>query len=471
MTRREALQRSVALFAFSTVAGSGQQNGNDASTILARIKPPQFSNRDFDITHFGAVAGGEQKCTEAIRKAIQSCSRARGGRVVVPPGSFLTGAIHLESNVNLHLSEGATLLFSKDPKDYLPLVFTRFESTELMNYSPFIYAFEKQNVAVTGPGMLDGQADPDHWWPWAKKARGGVPREQGVGASDVKTLVEEMGNKDVPVSERIFGEGHYLRPNFVQPYRCTNVLLEGFSIKNSPMWELNPTLCTNVTVRNVKIDSHGPNNDGCDPDACRDVLIENCTFSTGDDCIAIKAGRNRDGRRVGVACENIIVRNCVMEDGHGGVSIGSEVSGGIRNVYTENCKMSSPHLQRALRIKTNSYRGGVIENVQFTNVTVGEVAESVIEVDFYYEEGEGGQFKPIVKDVYVADVTCQKSKYAIYFRGYANDAISGVTLSNCVFNNAGKGEFLQNVQGVTLKNVTVNGRPLTDTEIRADQKS
>ncbi len=160
------------------------------------------------------------------------------------------------------------------------------------------------------------------------------------------------------------------------------------------MWELNPTLCHNVTVRNVTIDSHGPNNDGVDPDACRDVLIEKCTFSTGDDCIAIKAGRNQDGRRVNVPCENIIVQECAMQDGHGGVSIGSEVSGGIRNVFVERCKMSSPHLQRALRIKTNSYRGGVIENIHFSNVTVGQVAESVIEVDFYYEEGEGGPFKP-----------------------------------------------------------------------------
>ncbi len=344
MTRRKLLRgAAVSLPTFRIVVASGSA-ASDKASILARIKPPVFPNRDFDIRKFGAEEGGGKLCTDAIKKAVGACSAAGGGRVLVPKGTFLTGAIHLQSNVNLYVSEGATLLFSTDPKDYLPVVFSRFESTECMNYSPFIYAFEKENIGVTGPGTLDGQASQEHWWDWRLKARGGVTRDEQGGDSDVKTLVEKMGNKDVPVEKRVFGEGHYLRPNFVQPYRCKNVLLEGFTMKRSPMWELNPTLCQNVTVRNVTIDSHGPNNDGCDPDACRDVLIEKCTFSTGDDCIAIKAGRNRDGRRVGVPCENLIVQDCVMKDGHGGVSIGSEVSGGIRNVYIERCQMSSPIL-------------------------------------------------------------------------------------------------------------------------------
>jgi polygalacturonase len=431
--------------------------------VLARIKAPSFPDRHFDITKYGATGDGEKKSTEAIRHAIQACGAAGGGRVVVPNGRFLTGAIHLESNVNLYLSEGATLLFSTDPADYLPVVYTRFESTECMNYSPFIYAFEKRNVGITGPGVLDGQADEEHWWSWRNKARGGHTRDEASAVpNDVKTLVEEMGNKDVPVEKRVFGEGHYLRPNFIQPYRCENVLMEGFTVRRSPMWELNPTLCRNVTVRNINIDCpHGPNNDGCDPDACQDVLIEKCTFNTGDDCIAIKAGRNRDGRRVGVACENVIVQDCVMKDGHGGVSIGSEVSGGIKNMYIRRCEMNSPHLQRALRIKTNSYRGGVIDNVQFMKVTVGQVAEAVIEVDFYYEEGEGGPFKPVVRNIVVDDVSCQKSKYGIYLRGYSNAPISGVTLSHCTFNNAAKEYFVKDVQGVRVEDVTVNGKRVT----------
>lgn len=468
MTRRELLQYTAALVPTLGLAAAAETTG-EMEAVLARIKPPVFPKRDFDITKYGATGDGQTKCTDAIKKAIQACHAAGGGRIVVPKGTFLTGAIHLESNTNLYVDEGATLLFSTDPNDYLPVVYTRFESTECMNYSPFIYAFEKDNVAVTGPGTLDGQADATHWWDWTRKARAGATRDQKTSAkNDVQTLVEEMGNKDVPVKDRVFGSGHYLRPNFIQPYRCKNVLLEGFTVKRSPMWELNPTLCQNVTVRSVNVDCpNGPNNDGCDPDACTDVLIEKCTFSTGDDCIAIKSGRNRDGRRVGVPTSNVIVQDCVMKDGHGGVSIGSEVSGGMKNIWVRRCQMSSPHLQRGLRIKTNSYRGGDIQNIWFTNVTVGQVADAVVQVTFYYEEGPGGPFKPTVKNIVVADVTCDKSQYGLDLQGYPDDPISGVTLSNCTFNNASKDNNFQNVEGVKVSNVRVNGKLVSAAEMTA----
>jgi polygalacturonase len=461
MTRRELLAYGVVFGSAFRLLRAAEPAG-EIDAVLARIKPPSFPNRDFEITKYGAASGGQTKCTDAIKRAIQACSAASGGRVVVPQGTFLTGAIHLESNVNLYVTEGATLLFSTDPKDYVPLVYTRFESTECMNYSPFIYAFEKENLAVSGSGTLDGQADATHWWDWTKQARAGKTRDDKQAAqSDVQTLVETMGNKDVPVKDRVFGPGHYLRPNFIQPYRCKNVLLEGFTVKRSPMWELNPTLCQNVTVRSVTVDCpDGPNNDGCDPDACTDVLIENCTFSTGDDCIAIKSGRNRDGRRVGVPTSNVVIQNCVMKDGHGGVSIGSEVSGGMKNIWIRNCQMSSPHLQRALRIKTNSYRGGDIENIWFTNIAIGQVADAVVQVTFYYEEGPGGPFKPTVKNIFVSDVTCQKSQYGLDLQGYPDDPITGVYLKNCDFENASKGNNFQNVKDLKLANVRVNGKTL-----------
>jgi polygalacturonase len=431
----------------------------NADAILARIKPPVFPNRDFDITRFGAEGDGKKNSSEAIAKAIAACTQAGGGRVIVPDGVFLTGAIHLKSNVNLHLADGATLLFSGDPKHYLPLVFTRWEGTECMNYSPFLYAFEQTNISITGKGTLDGQADCEHWWPWVGRtncgSKPGDPTQRQARAALVA-----MGDKDVPVRERVFGEGRCLRPNFIQPYRSNNVLISDVTIKNSPMWEINPVLCRNVTVRGVTISTHGPNNDGCDPECCTDVLIENCTFDTGDDCIAIKSGRNRDGRRVGAACENLVIRGCTMNDGHGGVSIGSEVSGNVRNVFVENCRMDSPHLDRALRIKSNAQRGGVVENVVFRNVTVGQVAQAILDIDFNYEEGSKGEFPPTVRNIAMQNVTCKKSKYALYLRGFESSPIHDVRLSHCVFENVEKPNTIEHVDGLRVEDVTVNGQPL-----------
>jgi len=460
MTRRDLLSRSVAAWLASQEILAAKAS-LDANEMLKRVNVPVFPARLFPISQYGAVGDGKLLCTKAIGSAIRACSQAGGGSVIVPAGRFLSGAIHLESNVNLHLEEGASLAFSTDPKDFLPPVFTRFEGTECLNYSPFIYAFEKTNLAITGKGVLDGQAGPDHWWPWAGKERMGWRKGTPNQESDRNALTA-MGDKDAPVEQRVFGDGHLLRPNFIQPYRCTNVLLEGVRIVRSPMWEINPVLCRNVTVRGVEIDSHGPNNDGCDPESCDGMLVSDCTFSTGDDCIAVKAGRNRDGRRVNVPCQNLLIRDCVMKDGHGGVSIGSEVSGGIRNVLVENCKMSSPNLERALRIKTNSYRGGVIENIGFRNVTVGEVKEAVIEVDYFYQEGEGGSFMPVVRGIDVANVTSQKSKHAIFMRGYKNSPVGGVSVSDCKFENCAEGTLFENVEGVVFRNVRVNGRHLEE---------
>ncbi len=431
-----------------------------AAAILARIRPPAFPDREFDITKFKAVGDGATDATSAIRDAIAACAAAGGGRVVVPPGAFLTGAIRLKSGVNLHVSEGATLRFSRDPASYLPVVFTRWEGVELMNYSPFIYAFEQDRIAITGGGTLDGQADAEHWWPW-KGSRTAGPNQNAARARLI-----EMGEKGVPVAERVFGDGHYLRPNFIQPYRCKNVLIEGVRIVNSPMWEIHPVLCTNVVVRNVAINSHGPNNDGCDPESCRDVLIDGCTFDTGDDCIALKSGRNNDGRRVNVPIENVVIRGCTMKDGHGGVVVGSEISGGARNVFAEKCRMDSPQLDRALRIKTNAVRGGVIERVYMRDVQVGQVAEAVVTVNFFYEEADKGTFMPAVRDVEVRNVTSRKSQYALLLRGFKQAPVTDVRLVDCTFDDVAKPDVLEAVKDITLTNVKINGTVRNETITR-----
>lgn len=424
--------------------------------LLARIKAPVFADRDFDITKYGAVTGAEKDSGEAIAKAIDACNRAGGGRVVVPAGIFYTGAIHLRSNVNLYISAGATLRFIADPKKYLPAVFTRFEGTELMNYSPFIYADGQENLGVTGEGTLDGQCSRENWWSWTSAKPWGQP--VGAPKMDDRATLTDMGNRDVPVAQRIFGEGHYLRPVFIQPCRSKNILIEGVTIVNSPMYELNPLYSGNITIRNVKIDSHGPNNDGCDPDSCTDVLIDNCSFSTGDDCIAIKAGRNRDGRRVAAPTENVIIRNCDMKDGHGGLTIGSEMSAGVRNVFVENCRLNSPNLNEAFRFKTNAMRGGIIENVYFRNITIGEVSDAILQVDFYYQEGAKGPEHPVVRNIDIRDVTSRKSKYALQLRGFPDSPMNDIHFERCSFENVANPDVVENVKGLTLSDVKVNGK-------------
>lgn len=428
--------------------------------ITKRIQAPEFPNRYFDVARYGARPDGKSDNTEAFAKAVADCAKAGGGRVVVKPGEYMTGPIHLKSRVNLHVEAGATLRFIRDPKRYLPLVFTRWEGVECMNYSPFLYAYEQTDIAITGRGVLDGNANCEFWWPWKGRTNCGW-KKGDVNQAKAREQLLAMAEKDAPVSERLMGEGAYLRPQFIQPYKCTNVLVEGVTIHNSPMWEIHPTLCRNVTVRNVKIATHGPNNDGCNPESCTDVLIEGCEFDTGDDCIAIKSGRNRDGRRVNIPTENVIVRNCSMKDGHGGVTIGSEISGGVRNVFAENCKMDSPNLDRVLRLKTNSVRGGVLEHIYMRNVEAGQVSGAVVDIDFSYEEGNAGQFKPVVRDVELRNVTCKKSKFGWTLVGYAEAPIRDVRLIDCAFDGVLQPNVARHVQEMKLQNVRVNGKAVT----------
>jgi polygalacturonase len=450
---------SLACRATARVGSPSPTRGWDlVPEILARIAPPAFPSRDFEITRYGAVGDGTMDCTAAIRRAIEDCSAACGGRVVVPEGRFLTGAVHLKTNVNLHVARGGTLAFSRDPRHYLPAVLTRFEGTELMNYSPFIYAYEQNNIAVTGEGTLDGQANERYWWPWKGVAEYGWERgAPNYNAARQRLL--DMAERGAPVARRTFGDGDYLRPNFIQPFRCRNVLIESVTIVASPMWEIHPVLCRNVTVRGVKIISHGPNNDGCNPESCRDVLIDRCTFDTGDDCIAIKSGRNADGRRVNVASENIIVRNCEMRDGHGGVTVGSEISGGCWNVFAYDCRMDSPRLDRALRLKNNAMRGGLLEHIYMRDVTVGQVAASILSIDFNYEEGNTGSFTPVARDIELLRVTSRRSQYALELRGFPNAPIDNVRVIDCHFADVAKGNLIEHVNRLDLRGTTINGVP------------
>lgn len=431
-----------------------------ADQIRKNIVRPTFPARDFNIKAYGAVADGKTDCTKAFADAVKACTDAGGGRVLVEGGVYRTGPIHLKSNVNLHVEKGATISFIPEPERYLPAVFTRWEGIELMGYSPLIYAFEQSNIAVTGEGTLDGNANPTTWWPW--KGPWKTFREWGANGEPTqieprKRVMEEMEN-GVPPEKRLYAEGAYLRPPFVQPYRCKNVLIEGVTITNSPFWLINPVLCESVTVSGVTCSSKGPNSDGCNPESCKNVLIEGCSFDTGDDCIAMKSGRNADGRRLNTPIENVVIANCQMRAGHGGVVIGSEISGGARNIFIENCEMSSPDLDRGFRFKTNSHRGGLIENYYARNIKIGQVKDAIV-INFHYEEGDTGKFDPILRNIQITDVVCENAKRVFLVRGFERAPINDLILRNVTFKQADEVGIIEHVKGFKAENVSINGKP------------
>ncbi len=439
--------------------------------IEANIRIPEFADRTYDITTYGAsLQATAARNQEAINKAIETCSKEGGGRVVIPAGTWKTGAIRLKSHVNLVVEKDATLFFEFDETLY-PIVETRWEGLDCMNYSPLIYAYGETDIALTGEGTLDGNGSNDTWWQLIRrnpKEREGTEKLQNLGGS---AALRAMGEEGVPLEERVFGPGKGLRPQLVNLCHCDGILIDGITLLRSPFWVIHPLLSRNITVRNIYVENNAPNGDGCDPEACENVLIENCIFSTGDDCIAIKSGRNEDGREggkgryAGIPSKNIIVRNCLMKDGHGGVVIGSEVSGGCNNVYVENCRMDSPHLERVLRIKTNSLRGGVIEHIYMRNVEVGRCVEAVLKINLDYDPKEVGRrgFYPTVRNVYMENVTCKKSKYGIRVIGF-DDRVSvyNINVKNCQFDGVSDEPIYRTgrVEDMKFDNLCVNGSPV-----------
>jgi polygalacturonase len=450
------------LFTNCSAQHTDDEGWKNLPALRKKIVPPAFAKKDFSILKYGAKPGNNTDCLAAIKQAIAVCNKAGGGRVVVPQGTyFVKGPIHLLSNVDLHLDENAVIKFSTDADDYLPVVLTRFEGVELMNYSPLVYAYDQHNIAITGKGILDGQADNDHWWNWVGNKKfgwkEGMPKQHD---KENEPALMEMAAKNVPVKDRKFGKGHYMRPTFVEFYKCKNILIQGVTIKNTPFWILHPTLSSNITIDDVTTVSLGPNNDGCDPESCTDVLIKNCFFQNGDDCIAIKSGRDYDGRRINVPSKNIIVEDCQMKDGHGGVVIGSETSGGVENVYAQNCIMSSKNLERAIRIKSNSCRGGALKNFYFRNIKVGEVHEAVVKINMHYanEKRDDCTYPPSLSGVYIDNILSEESEYAVYIEGLDDKPVSNISIINCTFGNVQKENFIKDAVNLHITNTKVNGK-------------
>lgn len=441
---------------------ASDEHWKKADEIVKNIKVPQFPDENFNVTDFGAKAGGKTDNTQAFADAIKACNEAGGGKVVVPEGKYLTGPIHLKSNVNFHLEDGVEILFTKDKNAYLPLVHTSYEGMEFMSFSPMIYAYQQENIAVTGNGIFNGQAGKDNWWPWSGAERYGH-KEGDEHQRDEHNLprLSKMVEDGVPVEEREFGEGHQFRVTFFEPFECENILIKDVKFINAPFWVMHPTKSINVTVDGVTVESHGPNNDGCNPEYSQNVHIKNCVFDTGDDCIAIKSGRDNDGRRVGISSENIVVEDCEMKDGHGGVVMGSEISGGVRNVFIRNCKMNSPNLDRAIRLKTNTRRGGTIEKIFAKNIEVGQVKEAVLKINTHYAiyDNQEGEHMPIIRDIYLEDINVENGgKFGVLINGREERPVENVNLTNVHIKNVETPLSVKNSEPINFKNVTINGK-------------
>ena len=427
--------------------------------VEKRIQRTDFPDLIFHLGNDYKAVSGED-ISEKLRRAISDCHRAGGGRVVIPAGEYYTKAIHLLSNVNLHIEKGATLKFSTTATDYAPQVPTRWEGIDCMGMSPLIYAYRQDNIAVTGEGILDGQASWENWW----KLRARTSAEdKAIGKFMGKEKLHDFEKNITSIADRIFTEHDELRPQFMQFYQCDRILVEGVTLNNAPFWLLHPLMSRNIIVRNVIFDSHGPNNDGCDPESCENVLIENCIFNTGDDCIAIKSGRNNDGRVWSLPSRNIIVRNCQMKDGHAGVAIGSEISGSCYNVWMEDCQIGSPEMDRPFRIKSNAIRGGVVSGFYIRNINISECKQAVLKLELKYEKVTEGPYYPLFENILLENITCQKSRYGIWIDGLEDHiCVRNVALKNCKLDGITdeKTNSIVGAEGVFFQNSLFNGKEL-----------
>lgn len=422
--------------------------------ILQRIVPPVFPKKEFDITAHGAKAGGSNDCTAAFAAAIKQCADAGGGRVTVPPGKFLTGPIHLRSNVELHLSAGSEIIFSDRFEDYLPVVPVRVGGIDVLNYSPLIYAKDCTNVAITGKGKLNGNAGK--WWQWKGRET---------------TAHFKMGADGVPLEKRVFGTPEAgIRPNFLVLLNCRNILLEDFTIGSGPNWTINPVYCSNITIRGVTVDTDGPNNDGIDPDSCSDVLVENCTFSTGDDCLVLKSGYNEDGWRVNRPTENVIMRHCFSKHGHGGLVVGSEMSGSVRNVFMHDCEFEGT--DRAIRIKSRRDRGGVVEKIYARDIKVRDMKEEVVilNMDYSADKNAASTGKaPIFRDMCFERISASGAPVAIRITGTNDSMIENIRFHDLDLSTT-RGVIAKCVKGLRFENLRLKtGKaPVFDLENASD---
>lgn len=492
--RQWALSVCIAAFALGYTNSVTAKNATEADNIYSelpfqmnKVQLPVFPDYSRSITEFGAVADGITLNTEAFDKAIKAVAEKGGGKVIVPAGLWLTGPIVLQSNINLYLEENALVLFTADHTQY-PIVKTSFEGLETRRCQSPISALNAENVAITGKGVMDGNCDT--WRPvkkdkmtanqWKKLvASGGVLDESGrIWYPSEGSIKGAMACKNFNVPEGINTDEEWnsirdwLRPVLLSFIKCKKVLLEGVTFKNSPSWCLHPLSCEDITINNISVSNpwYSQNGDALDLESCNRALIQNSSFDAGDDGICIKSGKDEDGRRRGEPCQNVIIRNNVVLHGHGGFVVGSEMSGGVKNIYVDNCTFLGTDV--GLRFKSTRGRGGVVENIHINNINMINIPNEGLIFDLFYggkAPGEGDGYNnpteqkipavteetPAFRNIFIKNVTAKNVGRAILFNGLPEMPIKNIHIENVTMSDAKDGVILNRADGATLKNVKV----------------
>jgi len=419
--------------------------------ILKTISPPNISANTLLLTDFGAKGDSLKDNKPAFDQAMKASKAKNGGKIVVPAGIYIiNGPIHFVDNTAIELQKGAKLVFSTNAKDYLPLVPTSWEGTLLYNYSPLIYAYQVKNVAIIGEGTIDGNGKDgfSKWYDLQKPAQ---------------ALSRKMNHETIPVKERRFGDGHYLRPQLIQFYECQNILVEGITIVNSPFWTVHFLKSTNITARKVKFNTFNKNNDGFDPEYSKNILIEDIDFNNSDDNVAIKAGRDHEGRKTAMTSENIIVRNCRFKGLHG-VVIGSEMSAGVQNVFVENCTYGG-YCKRGIYLKSNADRGGFIRNIYINNLQFGDVEDAVFITSFYHGEGKG--YETDIRDVFIENLKVKTASHAgLVIQGYPTKKVTNIRFSNVRIDSCTNGISFTDAKQIVFDNVIIGKEVSTPTAVK-----
>ncbi len=422
---------------------------------LATLKISNFPDVKFNILDYA-----NKITSSSIQKTIDLCNSKGGGVVLIPKGIYNDiGKIVLKSNVRLHFETGTVINFSRDKKDFLPMVLTSWEGNDVYNFSSFIYADGQENIAITGNAKLNGNGSKDNWWNWKDKSLPVPDRQENH--PDIRPRLLKQNRDNAPVQDRKYGIDSKLRPYFMTLRNCKNVYIEGITLTNSPMWNIHPLMSENIIIDSVTIISpnNSPNTDGINPESSKNIVIKNSVISVGDDCIAIKSGRNNDGRKRDMPSENIWIKNCTFANGHGGIVIGSELSGGVRNVLIEDCDMSSPNLLRALRIKSNEYRGAYVENIIMRNTKIDTIGGPIVGINMDYKsyatEKTDKKYYTSCNNILVENIECNFANQGWLINGSEILPIGNITFKNWDVKNIKYGIHHRNIERLLLEDINL----------------